>query len=137
MKVKTTEIAFSTKEKIEFIDLTDYIQKFVRNSEIAEGYCLIYTKHATAALICNECEEGFKKDLLDLFERLLPKNIKYEHNKIDNNATAHLFATLLKPSLVIPIEKGILNVGTWQRILFLELDGPRGVRKVMVKAMGE
>lgn len=110
-----------TNAKEELIDITDKISKLI---DIKEGICFIYLKHATAALFINENEAGIKEDFLYFLNKLIPEN-NWKHNRIDNNATSHLKATLLGHSIFIPIEDKKLMLGVWQRIFLAEFDGPR------------
>ena len=89
------------------------------------GMCVVSTHHTTTAIIINENESGLRSDIADVLERLVPPLAGYQHDRIDNNADAHVKAILLGPSETIPIDRGRLVLGTWQRILFVELDGPR------------
>ena len=104
----------------------------LKESGIADGICVISTRHTTSSIIINENERGLKNDLLDTLENLIPENKSYAHNQIDNNAHAHLRAVVLGMSEIIPIEDGHPVIGTWQRIFFVELDGPRN-RSVNIK----
>jgi len=98
------------------------------------GIAVIYTPHTTTALIVNEAESGLLEDIVEVLQKLIPKGAGYKHDRIDDNADAHLRACILGNSLVIPVENGRLVLGTWQRILFVELDGPRR-RRVYVKVI--
>jgi secondary thiamine-phosphate synthase enzyme len=130
--MSTIEIV--TKKDVELVDITDSVEKFVQG--VKDGVCIVYTRHTTGALFINENENGLKQDILGLLEKLVPKDAGYHHDKIDNNAHAHLRATLLSPSVSIPVENGKLVLGTWQRVFFAEFDGPRR-RRVIVKVIGE
>jgi len=125
------QIKIRTKSRIEIIDITRDVENLVDNVE--EGIALIYTPHTTTAIIVNEAESGLLEDILDTIQRLVPP-AEYKHNRIDNNADAHLRATILGNSAIVPITNGKLDLGTWQRILFVELDGPR-TRKVLVRVV--
>ena len=85
---------------------------------------MIFTKHTTTGIIINENEAGLKSDILTLLNELIPKGKGYLHDRIDNNAHAHLRAVVLGSSVTIPIKRGALALGTWQSILFVECDGP-------------
>ena len=126
------ELVFSTKKKRELINITSEIQKVLAESKVAEGICLVFVPHATAALLLNEDEEGFKADVETLLENWMPEG-DWEHNRIDNNATAHLASAFIGQSKAVPIVGGRLQLGTWQEIFLVELDGPRGSRRVIVK----
>ena len=125
------EIRFSTSKKIEVIDITEKVEEVVRKSNVGDGVCIIHAPHATAAVILNENESGLKKDI-ENFIRETFFNREYEHNKIDDNGASHMASIFLGPTKVIPIKDGELLRGTWQNILFVELDGPRSLRRVIV-----
>ncbi len=92
---------------------------------MSEGICLINTRHTTAGIIINENEGGLKEDILDLLNKLVPTGAGYKHDRIDDNADSHLRTVLLGASEALPILEGKLELGTWQRIFFAEMDGPR------------
>ena len=126
------EIEVKTSKEFEIVDITHSIEEIVKESGVKEGIAVIFTKHTTTSLIINENEPRLLRDIERLFKWLVPKDGRYAHNSIDRNAHSHLRAILMNPSLTVPIEDGKLFLGTWQSILFIELDGPR-IRKVLVK----
>ncbi|RNI12940.1 YjbQ family protein [Methanohalophilus sp. RSK] len=115
----------STSKHVEILDITDKVSGAVRSSNIDEGMCAISTSHTTCAIIVNEHESGLVSDIIELLEKLVPSSAGYYHDRIDNNADAHLRAVLLGNSETMPVRKGNLELGTWQSIFFVELDGPR------------
>ncbi len=123
-----------TTGRTELIDITDRVRAVVLENGINDGIVIISTWHTTSGIIINENERGLKNDIIDMLERLIPENMNYVHNQIDNNAHAHLRAVVLGMSETLPIEDGHLVLGTWQRIFFVELDGPRS-RTVNVKIL--
>ncbi len=123
-------IMIETRSRMEVLDITSEVEK---NIEKEDGLALVYTPHTTTALVINEAESGLIEDIMNILRILVPR-AEYKHNRIDNNADAHLRACLLGNSVVVPVENGSLKLGTWQRILFIELDGPRR-RKVYVKVV--
>jgi len=125
-------IEVRTKSRVEIVDITSQVQEEVRKSGVKDGIAVVYTQHTTTAVIINENESGLMRDLLNFIEKLIPQNAGYLHDTIDNNADAHLRAILLGNSVVVPVSDGRLELGTWQRILFIELDGPR-TRRVVVR----
>jgi secondary thiamine-phosphate synthase enzyme len=127
-------IEVKTNKRVEIIDITDEVRRIVEKSDVKEGIAVVYTTHTTTAIIINENESRLKEDILNILEKLIPTGAGYKHDEIDNNADAHLRAILLGNSVVIPIENGRLCLGTWQRIMFVELDGPRS-RRVLVKVV--
>ncbi len=124
------QIEINTSKRVEIIDITNRVEELVEGNGIA----VIYTPHTTTALIVNEAESGLLEDIVEVLQKLIPKGAGYKHDRIDDNADAHLRACILGNSLVIPVENGRLVLGTWQRILFVELDGPRR-RRVYVKVI--
>lgn len=129
-------IEIDTKKQVEVIDITPSVEEFVKNSNIKNGICLVYTMHTTTGLVINEAEPGLIQDISNLMASLVPQITGYLHDKIDRNAHAHLQALLLGNSVTIPMDAGRPVLGTWQRILFVELDGPRR-RRLYCRAISE
>jgi len=136
MRVHFEEVRFRTSKKQEVVDLTDVVLSLVEKWGVGDGVLLIFAPHATASLVLSENEEGLVRDLLNMFEHLVPEGAGYAHDRIDDNAHAHLRSSLAKPFLVIPVRKGEPVLGTWQRIFFVEHDGPRYERRVVVEYVG-
>lgn len=129
-------IELNTKRQVEVIDITSSIEQAVKESNIERGICLIYSTHTTTGIVVNEAEPGLVQDIIRLMGSVVPEGAGYLHDRNDGNAHAHLQAVLLGNSAVIPIEDKRPVLGTWQKILFVELDGPRR-RRVYVKSIGE
>jgi secondary thiamine-phosphate synthase enzyme len=124
-----TEFSIRTNKKIDVIDITNEVgNRIDRNAKAV----LVFAPHATAALTLGEYEPNIKEDMEKFCEKLASGN--WQHNKIDDNAEAHLMSVLIKQSLLVPVENGKLILGTWQRILFIELDGPR-TRRIIVQTL--
>lgn len=141
-------IKFSTTKKFEVVDITEeVVKKFVKSG----GWCLVYTPHATAAIVVNESwDPNIGNDLLKALDKIVPLHgyledrsqgrvdkgglapYGWKHDRIDGNAAAHIKAAILGPSELIPIREGKLALGRWQNIFFVELDGPRSERVVYV-----
>jgi len=136
VKVITREITISSRRRREVINISDKVEEFIKDSGIKNGLVLIFLPHATAGLFANEDEPRIRKDYETLFERLVPVNGDYEHNKIDNNADAHLLAALFKQFYVLPIVNGELVRGTWQELFLADFDGPR-TRRIVLVVIGE
>ncbi len=132
MKVKSVEMQLKTKGEIEVIDLTPKIRKVVEESEIKNGVAVVFTPGSTAAITTIEYEPNLEEDLKELLRRIAPKN-GWRH---PINAHSHLRATILSPSLTVPIINGKLALGTWQQIVFLELDTRPRNRRVIVQLIG-
>ncbi len=125
-----------TGSRIKLVDITAQVEEHVRGSTIRNGLCVISTRHSTTSIIINENESGLCSDILNMLEQLIPPSAGYEHDRIDNNADAHLKAVLIGSSETVPVIDGKLVLGTWQRIFFAELDGPRH-RNVDVTVLGK
>ncbi|MEM4188519.1 MAG: secondary thiamine-phosphate synthase enzyme YjbQ [Candidatus Hadarchaeum sp.] len=136
MKTWSKEFTVSTRKQSEVVDVTDRVLSAVRESGIKNGLLLVLLPHATATLVLNEDEGGLKQDLLDKLDHLVPKEGDYLHDRIDDNAHAHLKSALFSSVPVLPIVEGRVIKGTWQNFLLIEGDGPRN-RRVVVFVMGE
>jgi len=137
MKVYHKEITLRTRERYQLIDITDEVQKAVKESGIKNGLCLIYAPHATAAIIANERENGLMEDILNKIMQDYPRNAGWRHDLIDDNAAAHLASAFISSAIIFPVVDGRLYRGTWQNIFFVEMDGPRSTRRVLIQVMGE
>jgi secondary thiamine-phosphate synthase enzyme len=120
-------------------NITEDVQKAVSGSGITAGLATIFVPGATAAIITIEYEDGLAKDLWNALERLLPLEMEYLHNLRwqDGNGHSHLRASILGPSITVPFGSDGLMLGTWQQIVFLELDNRSRKRKVIVQMIGE
>lgn len=125
------QITISSSKNQELIDITDQVREFVKESKIDNGQVVIFTPHATAAILINENESGLKSDFEKIPE-ILAKNQHFAHDQIDDNAVAHLIAGIIGPQQTVIIKNGQLNLGTWQQIFLFELDGPRSQRKIIL-----
>jgi len=128
--MKTT-ITVKTKTKTELIDITSEIQQLVRSQGFADGLCMLYVPHTTAAVTINEsADPSVRSDILMVLNKIVPWEAGYRH--LEGNSPAHVKATLVGASEMIAIETGNLQLGTWQGIFFCEFDGPR-TRKLHVR----
>lgn len=114
----------STSEAIEILDVTGRIAEAVPDNA-ETGQAAVFVPHTTAGVVVNEAEGRLLSDLEAYLERLVPEDRAYRHDAIDDNAAAHLRATVLGESVTVPVEDGTLALGTWQSVLFVECDGPR------------
>lgn len=137
MKILFNEIYLRSHERIELIDITDKVEKIVRESGVKNGFCIIFVPHATASIIINEHESGLLNDIINKLKELYPPNEEYQHNRIDDNAHAHIASSMIGSERIIPIKDGQMIRGTWQNIFLVELDGPRSQRKIMIEIIGE
>ncbi len=130
-------LTIKTNKKQEIIDITEKVKSIVSESRIKEGFCIIFTPHSTAGIIINEnYDKNLCYDILDKLEEFIPVYENYRHNKIDNNAHAHIKASLIGPTKTAIIKNGQLLLGTWQGIALAEFDGPR-VRNIFIKIIKE
>ena len=113
------------------------MERVVSSSGVKEGLCLVYAPHTTASILIMEADGRVEKDVLNSLSHLVPNNISYSHSHgSEGHGASHVKSSLFGPSEVIPIAKGRLCLGTWQRITFCELDGPRSDRKAYVQVVG-
>ena len=133
------ELRIPTRDHGEMHDLTDGIQKIIADSKIAMGIVNISVVGSTAAISTIEFESGLQRDLPEILDRMIPPGRNYGHEQAwhDGNGHSHLQATLLGPSLTLPISDGRLIVGTWQQIFLIELDVKPRQREVVVSVYGE
>jgi secondary thiamine-phosphate synthase enzyme len=136
LTVYRTELTVRTERRVQLVDITDDVREAVSESGVEEGIVHVFSRHTTAAVIVNEPESGLLRDVVNKLEELVPEGAGYEHDKVDNNADSHLRAILLGPSVTLPVAGGEPVLGTWQSILFVELDGPR-TRRVLVTVVGD
>ncbi|WP_148688946.1 MULTISPECIES: secondary thiamine-phosphate synthase enzyme YjbQ [unclassified Methanopyrus] len=136
LSVYQAELRIKSERRVQVIDVTDQVKEKVKESGVKEGIAHVYSRHTTATVVVNEPESGLLRDIVNKLEELVPQDAGYEHDRIDNNADAHLRAILLGNSVTIPVSDGDLVLGTWQSVLFVELDGPRS-RRLLVTVVGE
>ncbi|PIU82762.1 MAG: secondary thiamine-phosphate synthase enzyme [Elusimicrobia bacterium CG06_land_8_20_14_3_00_38_11] len=138
MKSLTEHLWFDTKSKIEFVNITDEVEKLVRKSGVKEGLCLVNAMHITSSVFINDEEEGLKTDFKEWLEKLVPYSPeKYKHNLTgEDNAYAHLRRTVMGREVVVAITNSRLDFGPWEQIFYAEFDGQRK-KRVVVKIIGE
>ena len=136
-----------TKCAPEFIDITEWVAQCVADSQIVNGFAVVYSKHTTAAIKINENEPLLLQDMAEFLEKYLPRNDGYKHNDFtirtvnmtpdeSPNGHAHLQHLLLGTSETVPVIDGNMQFGQYQSIFFIELDRARS-REVMVQVIGE
>lgn len=137
--VVTKTIEVQSKKELDIIDITDDVQDAVEKSEVKNGIVTVFVPGATGSITTIEYEEGLSKDFADGLERIAPKDIDYEHHKKwhDDNGRSHVRASLLGPSLVVPFTNKKLTLGTWQQIVFVELDTRPRSRTIILQIIGE
>lgn len=142
MKLYNGTFSLRTRERLEIIDVSERISAIVSDSGIENGLVNVWAPHTTAVLAVNESDTNLWEDILSTFTRLIPVELDYHHNlkykglSREQNAHAHILNCLIKTDTTIPLRNKRMALGTWQSILFIELDGPR-TRSVNVQVMGE
>ncbi len=136
--IATRYLEFETHSG-EVLDITDEVQEALEKTSLKAGVVTVFVTGATASVTTIEYEDGLVADLGDALQRIAPVEIDYAHNERwhDGNGHSHIRASLLGPSLTVPFCEGRLMLGTWQQIVFLELDNRPRQRKVVVQIMGE
>jgi secondary thiamine-phosphate synthase enzyme len=139
MKVVSKTIQVSSKGENDIIDITEELSNVVKRSEVENGAVTIFVSGSTAAITTIEYEPGLIADFPEMLSRIVPKNIGYKHENTwhDGNGHSHVRASLLGPSLTIPVIHGNLTLGTWQQIVLVEMDIRPRNRKVILQIMGE
>jgi secondary thiamine-phosphate synthase enzyme len=139
MAVWTGEVTFSTSGGGHIIDITDEVAVKIKRSGMNDGIVTVFVPGSTGAVTTIEYEPGLLKDVPDALERLFPRHLPYAHDQTwhDGNGHSHVRAAILGPSLTVPISSGGMTLGTWQQIVFIELDNKPRKRKLVVKVIGE
>ncbi len=139
MTVTTKQISIRTRGEGDLLDITDEVSRAVLETELKNGVAIVFVNGSTGALTTIEYEDGLLKDFPDMLERVAPKNFDYEHERRwhDGNGHSHVRASLIGPSLSVPFVNGRLTLGTWQQIVFVELDVRSRARNLVVQVVGE
>ena len=137
MKVISKTIQLSSKGQDDVIDITKQVSNIVKDSNIENGTVTIFVVGSTAAVTTIEYEPGLINDFPEMLSRIIPKNIEYEHDNTshDGNGHSHVRASLVGPSLTVPIINGKLTLGTWQQIVLLEMDTRPRNRNLILQIM--
>ena len=118
------EIVVRTQQSRELLDITPQLDKAMREIEISSGALHLFVPHTTAAITINEITDpAVREDVVDSFNRLVPQSLSYKH--IEGNSHAHIQASMIGSSVIVPVKDGKIALGTWQGVLFCEFDGPR------------
>jgi secondary thiamine-phosphate synthase enzyme len=138
MKSHTHYLWFNTKNRQEIIDITDAVADQVRVSEVQEGMVLVSAMHISASVFVNDHESGLWHDILRWLEQTIAPwdPGRYRHNETgEDNAAAHLRSLTVGHEVIVPITKGKLDFGPWQRVFYGEWDGQRK-KRVIIKVLG-
>ena len=117
-------LAVNSRNKREVLDLTDRVEQQLAKNGHASGICHLLVLHTTAALTTADLDPGTDLDMLDAFEAMMPK-LRYRHPHNPAHVPDHILSALIGTSLSLPFEDQKLLLGTWQRVVLIELDGPR------------
>lgn len=128
-------LTIKTKQKREVLDITDFVEKHVKGNGSSTGVCHLLIQHTTAALTTADLDPGTDLDMLDAFEAMIPK-LRYRHPHNPAHVPDHILSALIGTSLSLPFENKQLILGTWQRVVLIELDGPRE-REVVLSVSSE
>ncbi len=135
MVVLIHTIGINTKATVEFLDITNEVQRVVQSSSVERGVCYIFVPHTTAAVIINEhADPSVVQDIAAQLDAVIPQHSGYRH--MEGNSPAHIKASLLGNSETLLIESSKLVLGTWQGIFFCEFDGPRN-RNMLIKLVSD
>jgi secondary thiamine-phosphate synthase enzyme len=134
----TQRLELSTRGEGEIVDLTPGVQQLVERHRLDEGQALVFCPGSTGGLTTVELEPGLVRDLAELWERLAPRGRHYHHHETwnDGNGHSHVRASLLGPSLVVPVLGGRLVLGTWQQLIFVDFDNRPRERSLVVQLSG-
>ena len=137
MHVLTDYLWFNTKQRQEFIRITDEVGQIVQRSGVREGMALVSAMHITAGVFVNDWENGLIHDFQVWLEKLAPSGLAYKHHQTgEDNADAHLKRTIMGHQVMLPVTDGKLDLGPWEQVFYAEFDGQRK-KRVVVKVMGE
>ncbi|MBI2020396.1 YjbQ family protein [Candidatus Daviesbacteria bacterium] len=118
------KISVKTAKKREVVDITDQVNEEIEKLEIKDGICNLFLTHTTAALTTADLDPGTDQDYLAAFEKMVPK-LNYKHPHDPGHTPDHISSALIGTSLTVPVEHGKLILGTWQKVVLIEFDGPR------------
>ncbi|SRR6266404_9615692 len=116
-------LTISTTKKKEIVDITDEIDSLLIGKTNA-SMCFLFIKHTTAALTTADLDPGTDLDMLDTFDAIIPK-LRYRHPHNPAHVPDHIMSSIIGASVAIPVSNGRLDLGTWQRVVLVELDGPK------------
>lgn len=139
MPVITKNVRVKTKGNADMVDITGQVSGALSESGLSSGIVTIFVPGSTGAVSTVEYEPGLLKDVPRALEVIAPSNAEYEHHKTwgDDNGSGHVRATILGPSMSIPFVDGRLTLGTWQQIVFIDLDSRSRDRKLVLQIMGD
>lgn len=139
LTVISKQLSIHTKGEGEIQDITQKVSNAVAETRLQSGIVTVFVAGSTGALTTIEYEPGLLTDLPNILERIAPKSLSYEHEKRwhDGNGHSHVRASLIGPSITVPFINGRLTLGTWQQLVFVELDVRSRTRNIVLQIIGE
>ncbi len=136
MESHTEYLTLHTKKRRELVHLTPTLEPMLARSGIVEGLMLVSAMHITAGVFVNDDESGLHEDIWEWLEGLAPRREDYRHHRTgEDKGDAHLKSLLVNHEVIVPITKGRMDLGPWQRVFYAEFDGQRD-KRLVVKVMG-
>lgn len=139
MTIATKIIQIRSKGEMDIINITEQVSAAINESNIENGIVTVFVSGSTAAVTTIEYEPGLVYDFPEMLSRVAPKGIQYKHDNTwhDGNGHSHVRASLIGPSLTVPVVHGKLSLGTWQQLVFLEFDTRSRNRNIILQLIGE
>jgi secondary thiamine-phosphate synthase enzyme len=139
METFRNTITVKTAKEGEMVDITDELRGVISASKMSNGFACVFVPHSTAALITIEYEPGLQSDIKKAIDRLIPKDMEYDHHLMwgDGNGHSHVRSSFLGTSLTVPFHDKSADLGTWQQVVLVELDIKGRSRKVIIQVIGE
>ncbi|MGZ8897744.1 MAG: secondary thiamine-phosphate synthase enzyme YjbQ [Halobacteriota archaeon] len=139
MKTKIERIQLDTLGGVQIIDITNHVQELLAKSQLNDGLATVFVPGSTASVTTIEYEPGLIADIKKALDRIAPRDGLYEHDQRwhDGNGHSHVRAAFLKPSVAIPFSNKTLMLGTWQQLVFIELDVRPRNRTIVVQLIGD
>lgn len=117
-------LTIQTIKPREVVDITDLVNQEIKNNNLVNGFCILQAKHTTAALTTADLDPGTDLDMLDAYEAMVPK-LHFRHPHDPKHAWSHIISSMIGTTLNLLVKDGVLDLGKWQRVVLIELDGPR------------
>lgn len=133
----TSRFQLETQGQEDIVDITERVEEAVTAAGVVEGTVVVFALHTTTGLTIIENEPGLLDDFREAWRGLIPREMQYRHNRFDDNGHSHVRASMLGLSLAVPVSKGRLLLGTWQRIVLVEFDTRPRIRQVVLQVVGE
>jgi secondary thiamine-phosphate synthase enzyme len=139
MTITTKIIQIRSKGEMDITNITEQVSAAIKDSNLKNGIVTIFVSGSTAAVTTIEYEPGLVYDFPEMLSRVAPKDIQYHHDDTwhDGNGHSHVRASLVGPSLTVPVVQGNMSLGTWQQLVFLELDTRSRNRNIVLQLIGE